>query len=60
METTQATFDPMIRENPRGEAHKDAQRQAHQDRSQGGQPFPLRDISDGRGDGIKKVVSENP
>ena len=34
--------------------------EAHQNRSQGGQPFPLRDISDGRGDGIKKVVSGNP
>ncbi|MFC1652871.1 hypothetical protein ACFL3F_04040 [Planctomycetota bacterium] len=42
-----------------GEARKDAQRQAHQDRSQGGQSFPLRDILDGRGDGIKKAVSEN-
>jgi len=26
METTQATFDPMIRENPMGEARKDALR----------------------------------
>ena len=38
----------------------DAAGEAHQNRSQGGQPFPLRDISDGRGDGVKKVVSGNP
>ena len=38
----------------------DATGQADQDWRQGGQPFPLRDISDGRGDGVKKVVSGNP
>ena len=32
------------------------QRQAHQDRSQGAQPCPLRDISDGRGDGVKIII----
>jgi len=37
-----------------------AQRQAHQDRSQGRQPFALRDISNGRGVAFKKVVSGNP
>ncbi len=38
----------------------DAAGEAHQDWRQGGQPFTLRDIADGRGDGIKKVVLGNP
>ncbi len=48
METIQTSFDHLIRENPMGEARKGAQRQAHQDRSQSGPPFALRDISNGR------------
>lgn len=37
-----------------------AQRQAHQDRSQGGQPFPLRDISDGGSGCAADALSGNP
>jgi hypothetical protein len=36
------------------------QRQAHQDRSQGGQPFPLRDISDGGSGSAAEALSGNP
>ena len=36
------------------------QRQAHQDRSQGGQPFPLRDISDGGSGSAAEALSRNP
>ena len=38
----------------------DASGQAHQDWCQGHQAFTVCDISDGRGDGVKKVVSGNP
>ena len=38
----------------------DAQSQAHQDRSQGGQPFPLRDISDGGSGCAADALSGNP
>ncbi len=38
----------------------DAAGEVHQDGSQGGQPFPLRDISGGKGDSVKNVVSGNP
>jgi len=37
-----------------------AQRQAHQDRSQGGQPFSLRDISDGGSGCATDAFSRNP
>jgi len=37
-----------------------AQRQAHQDRSQGGQPLPLRDISDGGSGCAADTLSGNP
>ncbi len=37
-----------------------AQRQAHQDRSQGGQPFALRDISNGRSGCSEDALSGNP
>ena len=39
---------------------ENAQRQAHQDRSQGGQPFPLRDISDGGSGCAADALSGNP
>ncbi len=39
---------------------ENAQRQAHQDRSQSGQPFPLRDISDGRSGCAADTLSGNP
>jgi len=48
METIQTSLDYKMQENQMGETRKDAQRQADQDSRQGGQPFPLRDISDGR------------
>ena len=38
----------------------DAQRQAHQDRSQGGQPFALCDISNGRSGCSEDTLSGNP
>jgi hypothetical protein len=47
METIQTSLDYQMRENPIGETRKDAQKQAHQDRSQGDRPFPLSDISNG-------------
>jgi hypothetical protein len=36
------------------------QRQAHQNRNQDGQPFPLRDISDGESGCAKDALSGNP
>ena len=60
METTQASLDHLTRENPLGEARKDAQRQAHQDRSHGGLPLPLRDISDGGSGCAADTLSGNP
>jgi len=38
---------------------ENAQRQAHQDRSQSGQPFALRDISDGRSGCAADALSGN-
>ena len=42
----------MVADNATGEAH--------QDWCQGGQAFSVRGVADGRGDGVKKVVSGNP
>ncbi len=39
---------------------EDAESQAHQDRSQGGQPFPLGDISDGGSGSAAAALSGNP
>ena len=40
--------------------NENAQRQAHQDRSQGGQPFALCDISNGRSGCAEGTLSGNP
>jgi len=62
METIQPSFDHLIREKPMGEAvvSSDAQRQAHQDRSQGGQPFALWDIPNGGSGCSADTLSGNP